>query len=97
MKKQRISQKEIEHVAWLARIELSDNEKDLFTRQFNEILNYFERINEADTENVPPTYHVLDLLNVYRDDKVTNSLPLKAALKNAPRKEKQFLKAPRIV
>jgi len=97
VKKRRISKKEVEHIAWLARIELSEEEKGLFTKQFNEILDYFEKIDEVETEEVPPTYHVLDLVNVYREDEVLSSLSIEEALKNAPKKEKQFLKAPRIV
>ena len=97
MKKRLISEKEVEHIAWLARIELSQKEKDVFTRQFNEILDYFQKIAEADTEEVPPTYHVLDMINVFREDAVSPSLSKEAALKNAPKKEKRFIKAPRIV
>ena len=53
-----LSKKEVEHVAWLAHIELSEQEKTLFTEQFNEILEYFKKIDEVDTEDVEPTYHV---------------------------------------
>jgi aspartyl-tRNA(Asn)/glutamyl-tRNA(Gln) amidotransferase subunit C len=97
MEKNHLSKKEVEHVAWLAHIELSDKEKLLFTKQFNEILDYFKKIDEVDTEGVEPTYHVLDLENVYRKDKTKPSLPTKEALRNAPKKEKKFIKAPRIV
>ena len=97
MKRQHLSKKEVEHIAWLAHIELSDQEKSLFTEQFNEILDYFKKIDEVDTEGVEPTYHVLDLKNVSRTDKTTPSLPIEEALRNAPKKEKKFIKAPRIV
>lgn len=97
MKKQHLSKKEVEHVAWLAHIELSEQEKTLFTEQFNEILDYFKKIDEIDTEGVEPTYHVLDLKNVSRKDETTPSLPIEEALKNAPKREKKFFKAPRIV
>jgi aspartyl-tRNA(Asn)/glutamyl-tRNA(Gln) amidotransferase subunit C len=97
MKRRHLSKKEVEHTAWLAHIELSRKEKKLFTEQFNDILDYFEKIDEVDTENVQPTYHVLDLMNVYREDEAIPSLPKEEALKNAPKKEKEFLKAPRIV
>ncbi|MGD2066529.1 MAG: Asp-tRNA(Asn)/Glu-tRNA(Gln) amidotransferase subunit GatC [Candidatus Bathyarchaeota archaeon] len=97
MKKQHLSKKDVEHIAWLAHIELSEEEKALFTEQFNEILEYFKKIDEVDTENVEPTYHVLDLENVSRKDKTAPSLPVEEALKNAPKKEKTFIKAPRIV
>jgi len=97
MKRQHLSKKEVEHIAWLAHIELSDKEKILFTEQFNEILDYFKKIDEVDTEGVEPTYHVLDLKNVSRTDETTPSLPIEEALRNAPKKEKKFIKAPRIV
>jgi len=97
MKKQHLSKKDVEHIAWLAHIELSDKEKTLFTDQFNEILEYFKKIDEVDTEGVEPTYHVLDLENVSRTDKMKPSLPIEEALRNAPKKDKKFIKAPRII
>ena len=97
MKRRHLSKKEVEHIAWLAHIELSEKEKTLFTEQFNDILDYFKKIDKVDTEDVQPTYHVLEIMNVYREDKTTPSLPTKETLKNAPKKEKRFLKAPRIV
>jgi aspartyl-tRNA(Asn)/glutamyl-tRNA(Gln) amidotransferase subunit C len=97
MKKQHLSKKDVEHIAWLAHIELSEKEKTLFTDQFNEILEYFKKIDEVDTEGVEPTYHVLDLENVSRTDKTKPSLPIEEALRNAPKKDKKFIKAPRII
>lgn len=97
MKRRHLSKKEVEHIAWLAHIKLSEKEKTRFTKQFNDILDYFKKIDKLDTEDAQPTYHVLDLMNVYREDEATSSLPTEEALKNAPKKEKQFLKAPRIV
>jgi aspartyl-tRNA(Asn)/glutamyl-tRNA(Gln) amidotransferase subunit C len=97
MKRRQLSKKEVEHIAWLAHIELSEKEKTLFTEQFNDILDYFKKIDKVDTEDVQPTYHVLDLMNVYREDEAAASLPTKEAPKNAPKKEKKFLKAPRII
>ena len=97
MKRKHLSKKEVEHTAWLAHIELSDKEKALFTEQFNEILDYFKKIDKVDTEGVEPTYHVLDLKNVSLKDETTPSLPIEEALRNVPKKEKKFIKAPRIV
>ncbi len=91
-----ISKEEVEHVAELCRIKLSDEEKELFTRQFNDILNFFKQLDEVDTENVPPTFHVLDISNVFRDDVVVPSLPREKIFKNVPKKEKDFIKAPRM-
>ena len=97
MKRLYLSKKEVEHIAWLAHIELSKEEKDLFTRQFNDVLDYFKKIDKVDTRRIQPTYHVLDITNVYRKDQASPSLPTEEALRNAPKKEKEFLKAPRIV
>jgi len=92
-----ISKKQVEHVAWLARIELTEDEKEAFTKQLNEILDYFKKIDEIDTSNIKPTFHVLDLVNVLRDDKIEPSLSKEDALKNAPQKEDSFIKAPKIL
>ena len=97
MTKQHLTKKDVEHVAWLAHIELSDEEKMLFTEQFNEILDYFKKIDEIETEGIEPTYHVLDINNVSRKDETTPSLSTEEALENASKKEKKFFKAPRIV
>ncbi|MCW4019840.1 MAG: Asp-tRNA(Asn)/Glu-tRNA(Gln) amidotransferase subunit GatC [Candidatus Bathyarchaeota archaeon] len=95
--KPHISRKEVEHVAWLAHIELTEEEKTLFTEQFNKILDYFRKIDEAETEDVDPTYHVLDLVNIFRKDEAEESLPREEPLKNAPKTEDGFFKSPRIV
>ncbi|MFQ6074602.1 MAG: Asp-tRNA(Asn)/Glu-tRNA(Gln) amidotransferase subunit GatC [Candidatus Bathyarchaeia archaeon] len=92
-----ITKKDVEHIAWLARLELSEDEKELFTEQLNEILEYFRLIDEAETEGIPPTYHVLELANVFREDVVQPSLPKERVLQNAPRREKGYFKAPKIV
>jgi aspartyl-tRNA(Asn)/glutamyl-tRNA(Gln) amidotransferase subunit C len=96
MKKQ-LSKKEVEHIAWLVHIELSESEKEIFTEQFNEILDYFKKIDAVDTRGVQPTYQILDLVNVYREDQVERSVSTETALRNAPKKEKTFFRASRIV
>ncbi|MBS7606362.1 MAG: Asp-tRNA(Asn)/Glu-tRNA(Gln) amidotransferase subunit GatC [Candidatus Bathyarchaeia archaeon] len=95
--KKHVSKSEVEHIAWLAHIELTEEEKELFTEQFNRILDFFRKIDEVDTNNVPPTYHVLELVNVYRKDEVGEPLPKEEVLKNAPRREDDFFKSPKIV
>ena len=92
-----VSEKEVEHIAWLARIELSEEEKKLFTEQFNTILEYFKIIDEVETNNVPPTFNIIDLTNVLREDVIEPSLPKDDALKNAPKKEKGYFKASKII
>jgi len=97
VEKQFISKKQVEHIAWLARVELSEEEKELFTKQFNEILEYFRKIDELDTEKVPPTYHILDLTNIFRKDEVKPSLSKEDSTRNALKKEGMYLKAPKII
>jgi aspartyl-tRNA(Asn)/glutamyl-tRNA(Gln) amidotransferase subunit C len=93
----RVPIEEVRHIAELAHIELTEEEEAIFTEQFNRILEYFSKIDEVDTEGMPPTYHVLDLVNVYREDEVEESLGEDEPLRNAPKKEGRFFKSPRIV
>ena len=91
-----LSKKEIKHLSWLAKIELTKQEEDLFSNQLNDILSYFQKIDEANVEDLPPTYHVIDISNVLRSDesRPPNS---EQALKNVPRLKGRYVKAPRIV
>ena len=93
----KITKEQVEHLAWLARLELSEDEKKLYTNQLNEILEYFSELDELDTEKVDPTYQVIGKLNVFREDKIKPSLSIDEILQNAPRKEKRFFKASRIM
>jgi len=92
-----ITQKEVEHVCLLARLKLEEKEKEEFIHQLNNILNYVAKINELNTENIPPTSHPLGLTNVMREDELQNSLPVDEVLVNAPDEENQFFKVPRII
>ena len=92
-----ISKKDVEHIASLARIELSEEEKDLFTEQFNRILDYFHKIDELDLEDVEPTYHVIELFNVFREDEVTEPLTQDMVLLNVQRRKDGYIKAPKII
>lgn len=89
-----ISKKEIEHVANLSRLYLSEGEIETYTEQMNTILEFFGKLNELDTTDVKPTSHALNISNVFRDDKVTVSIPRESALKNAPDEEDGQFKVP---
>ena len=65
-----LTKKDVEHVARLARLALSEEEKERYTQQLGHILTYIEKMSALDTQNVPPTSHVLPLSNVWREDKV---------------------------
>ena len=92
-----ISAAQVEHVAQLARLALSDEEKQRLTEQLNAILTYMEQLGEVPTAGVEPTAHVLDLVNVFRDDTVRQTLSADAALANAPETAQHFFVVPRIV
>ena len=92
-----ISKEEVEYVARLARLRLSEEEKERFTHQLDQILEYVQQLNQLDTENVPPTSHVLALKNVWRKDEVKPSLPLSEALSNAPQSDEEFFLVPKVI
>ena len=92
-----ITREDVEHISWLASIKISDEEKEKFVDQFNSILEYFHQLDEVDTEGIEPTYRVVDLANVFRDDISRKSLTSEEALENAPRRENGYFKSPRIV
>jgi len=80
----KLSLAQVEHVAKLAQLALSDEEKELYREQLSSILEYAERLQEVDTGDIPPTATVLPLENVMRDDQIRPSLSRKDALVNAP-------------
>ena len=91
------NRKDVEHVALLSRLELSEQELDKFTGQLDAILEYIDVLNQVDTSAVEPMAHVLEIRNVMRSDEVQPSLPREAALQNAPDAEDGFFKVPKIV
>jgi aspartyl-tRNA(Asn)/glutamyl-tRNA(Gln) amidotransferase subunit C len=92
-----ISREDVEHVAKLARLRLSDEEKETFRRQLSDVLEHARVISEVDTEDVPPTSHTLPLVNVFREDDVRPSLPVEEVVQNAPWAEGGAFKVPRII
>jgi aspartyl-tRNA(Asn)/glutamyl-tRNA(Gln) amidotransferase subunit C len=91
-----LTEAEVEHIAELAKIELTEEERELFRDQLARILEYFRKIDELDLRDIEPTTHVLDVSNVFRDDKPRESLPPGEVLKNAPEREGRYFKAPRV-
>ncbi|QYR20723.1 Asp-tRNA(Asn)/Glu-tRNA(Gln) amidotransferase subunit GatC [Paenibacillus sp. sptzw28] len=88
---------DVEHVANLARLDLSAQEKEQLTEQLNAILKYAEKLNELDTEQVEPTTHVLPVSNVMREDQTRKSVTPDTALKNAPDEEDGQFKVPAVL
>lgn len=90
----RLSLVQVEHVAQLAQLTLSDQEKELFCEQLSSILEYAQRLQQLDTSAIPPTATVLPLENVMRDDEIRPSLAPADALANAPRTEDGYFRVP---
>jgi aspartyl-tRNA(Asn)/glutamyl-tRNA(Gln) amidotransferase subunit C len=88
---------EVEHVAGLAKLELSDQDKTFFTEELNTILAYAEQLNTLDTTEVAPMTHVLPIENVMREDVVIPSPPVEASLQNAPDREMSSYRVPKIL
>lgn len=92
-----ITGEDVDHISWLASIRVAENEKDEFVDQFNTVLEYFHQLDELDTEDVEPTYRMVELVNVFREDEAKESLPQEESLRNAPKRENGYFKSPRIV
>jgi aspartyl-tRNA(Asn)/glutamyl-tRNA(Gln) amidotransferase subunit C len=93
----RIDETQVEHIARLARLAISEEEKELFGSQLSKILEYIEKLNELDTSQVEPTSHVVALTNVMREDVPAPCLPREEALRNAPDPAGGFYRVPRII
>ena len=93
----KISLAEVEHVARLARLELGPEEKERMRGQLDTILGYIEQLQRVDTTGVAPTSHVVRLVNVMREDEVRPSYPAEAMLENAPDRDGQAFRVPKIL
>jgi aspartyl-tRNA(Asn)/glutamyl-tRNA(Gln) amidotransferase subunit C len=90
----KLSLAQVEHVAQLAQLALSDEEEELFREQLSCILDYAERLQWLDTATIPPTASVLPLENVLREDAIQPSLPVADVLANAPAAEGDYFRVP---
>jgi aspartyl-tRNA(Asn)/glutamyl-tRNA(Gln) amidotransferase subunit C len=89
--------KDVEYIADLARLKFSQEELEYFTKQLNQILEYMDKLNELDTDNVEPLSHPVEGTNVFREDKVDESISRGEALKNAPDSDNVFFKVPKVI
>ncbi len=87
-----LDRQQIEHIASLARIGLTDEEIELFRQQLSHILEQFEILDELDTTGIQPTGHAVDLRGVLREDEAQDSLTSEDTLRNAPRREGDFIR-----
>lgn len=92
-----ISKDQVEKVAKLARLQVTEAEKDAFAKQLSQILTHVEKLNQYDTKGIEPTSTVLGQVNVFREDIVRPSLPTDKALANAPEREADGFSVPKII
>ena len=88
---------DIEYVARLARIELTEAEKEMYSKQLGQILGYFKKISEIDVSNVEPSAHAHAIYNVWRDDVEGEAMSVEDALMNAPAKRDNQIVVPKVV
>jgi aspartyl-tRNA(Asn)/glutamyl-tRNA(Gln) amidotransferase subunit C len=93
----RIDQTEVRKVAKLARLDLTQREVEEFTGQLGAILDYVNKMNSLNTEGVEPLAHCLPISNCLREDRVSPSLDAEQALANAPDRDEDFFKVPKIL
>ncbi|MCX7923802.1 MAG: Asp-tRNA(Asn)/Glu-tRNA(Gln) amidotransferase subunit GatC [Clostridia bacterium] len=93
----KITKETIQHVANLARLNLTEQEKEKLTYEMENIISYVDKLNELDTSGIEPTAHVLPVKNVFREDKTKKSFDREKILANAPSQEDGCFKVPKIV
>jgi aspartyl-tRNA(Asn)/glutamyl-tRNA(Gln) amidotransferase subunit C len=93
----KLSSQEVEYVANLARLEITDAEKEKFTSQLNNILLYIDKLNELDTKGVEPMSHAIGVTNAFREDKILSSIGTEQTLANAPDARGEFFRVPKVI
>ncbi len=88
---------DVEHVARLASLSLTEEEKKLFCRQLGEILDFSRQLDKIDTDGVEPAFHSIPLTNIFREDMEHMSMDRELTLSNAPQREENYFKIPRII
>jgi aspartyl-tRNA(Asn)/glutamyl-tRNA(Gln) amidotransferase subunit C len=92
-----LTRADVEHVAHLARLGMTDDELARLEGQLNHILDQYTILAQLDTDQIPPTAQTIELENILRDDVARESLPVEAVLLNAPKREGEFIVVPPIL
>lgn len=93
----KIDDKTIDHIARLSRLEFKDEAKAIIKSDLERILDLVEKLNELDTDGVEPLIHMTEAVNVLRDDEVVEEISKEDALRNAPRKDSDYFKVPKVI
>ncbi|MFQ6117961.1 MAG: Asp-tRNA(Asn)/Glu-tRNA(Gln) amidotransferase subunit GatC, partial [Candidatus Bipolaricaulia bacterium] len=88
---------EVLHIAKLAKLELTEEEVELFQEQLGKILDYFKKLEEVNTEGVELLKHVVATENIFREDEPQDSLSPEEALKNAPKRRDDYFEVPKVI
>lgn len=93
----RIDEKTVDHIAHLARLEFNADEKKQILKDMNNMLAFVDKLSELNTENTEPLVYMSDETNVLRNDEVHTEITQKDALLNAPKKDSDYFKVPKVV
>ena len=93
----KISSSDVRKVAHLARLELPDDQIEIYTAQLEDILSYVDQLQEIDTKNVPPTTRAVEVFNAMREDLVDVNCSREDILNQAPHREGDFFRVPKII
>lgn len=93
----KITREEVRYIARLARLRLTPEEEERMTLDMGQILSYMEQLNALDTADVPPTSHVLEMTNVFREDAVEQRITHDEALENAPDTDGAYFRVPKVI
>jgi aspartyl-tRNA(Asn)/glutamyl-tRNA(Gln) amidotransferase subunit C len=95
--KQKIDTNTVKHMAYLVRLGITEEEARKFSGQFTSIIDYFNMLNEVDTENIPPASDIANAKNILREDVVQPSMNREEFLNNAPQSERGYVKVPTVL
>ena len=93
----KVTEKDVRYIAERSRLEISEEEMPMFTEQFNQILEYADILEKVDTAGIEPTFSILPLYNVMREDEVVPGVSHDEAMKNAPAVHNDGFKVPRVI
>ena len=92
-----ITSADIDKIANLAKLDLSEAEREKFASQLSDIVSYIEKLNQLNTDDVKPLAHVNDLTNVFREDKARPSMEKQDVFKNSPQHDDEFFLVPKVI
>lgn len=93
----KIDKDTVDKIAHLARLEFDNDSKEAMVKDMNNMITFVEKLNELDTNNIEPLIYMSDEVNVFREDEVKHDITQEEALKNAPKKDSDYFKVPKVI